>query len=172
MPNRIKRTIKDTISIICLGIFLYILYSIHIRIPWMFKTITHLDCPSCGVSRMCVSLSHGDIRSAFFYNQILVFLFPIIALYYAFYQIRYILTGQRKITAVENIIMIILIVILILYGIIRNMPFYPYKLPYKSRVSPTFLYFPVSEFLNKFMPHTYVERQNRYIFSFKPSCLR
>ncbi|WP_243111802.1 DUF2752 domain-containing protein [Lachnoanaerobaculum umeaense] len=24
----------------------------------MFKTITHLDCPSCGVSRMCVSLSH------------------------------------------------------------------------------------------------------------------
>lgn len=129
MPNRIKRTIKDTIAIICLGIFLYILYSIHIRIPCMFKTITHLDCSSCGVSRMCVSLSHGDIRSAFFYNQILVFLFPIIALYYAFYQIRYILTGQRKTTAVENIIMIILIVILILYGIIRNMPFYPYKLP-------------------------------------------
>ena len=78
---------------------------------------------------MCVSLSHGDIKSAFFYNQILVFLFPIMALYYAFYQIRYILTGQRKTTTVENIIMIILIFILILYGIVRNMPFYPYKLP-------------------------------------------
>ena len=86
MKNRLIRTIKNTIAILCLGIFLYILYNFHVRIPCAFKTLTHLDCPSCGVSRMCVALSHGDI-------------------------------------------MIVLIVILIIYGIIRNLPFYPYRLP-------------------------------------------
>nr|WP_314445682.1 DUF2752 domain-containing protein [uncultured Lachnoanaerobaculum sp.] len=129
MKDRLKRTIKNTIAILCLGIFLYILYNFHIRIPCAFKTLTHLDCPSCGVSRMCVALSHGDIKSAFYYNQILIFLTPVIVLYYIFYQIRYIKTGQRKISPIENNIMIVLIVILIIYGIIRNLPFYPYRLP-------------------------------------------
>lgn len=129
MQERIKRAIKNTIAIICLGIFLYVLYYINIRIPCACKTITHLDCPSCGVSRMCVSLSHGDIRSAFYYNQILVFLFPLIVIYYIFYQLRYIKTGQRKISKLENNIMIVIIVILLIYGVIRNLPFYPYRLP-------------------------------------------
>lgn len=129
MRGRIKRVIKNTIAISCLGIFLYVLYYINIRIPCAFKTITHLDCPSCGVSRMCVSLSHGDIRSAFYYNQILVFLCPLIVLYYIFFQLRYIKTGQRKISKLENNIMIVIIVILLIYGVIRNLPFYPYRLP-------------------------------------------
>ena len=102
MKDRLKRTIKNTIAILCLGIFLYILYDFHIRIPCAFKTLTHLNCPSCGVSRMCVSISHGDIKSAFYYNQVLIFLTPLIALYYIFYQIRYIRTGQRKISKLEN----------------------------------------------------------------------
>ena len=121
MKDRLKRTIKNTIAILCLGIFLYILYDFHIRIPCAFKTLTHLNCPSCGVSRMCVSISHGDIKSAFYYNQVLVFLTPLIALYYIFYQIRYIRTGQRKISKLENNTMILIIVILIIYGIVRNL---------------------------------------------------
>lgn len=129
MKDRLKRTIKNTIAILCLGIFLYILYDFHIRIPCVFKTLTHLNCPSCGVSRMCVSISHGDIKSAFYYNQVLVFLTPLIALYYIFYQIRYIRTGQRKISKLENNTMILIIVILVIYGIVRNLPFYPYRLP-------------------------------------------
>ena len=129
MKDRLKRTIKNTIAILCLGIFLYILYDFHIRIPCAFKTLTHLNCPSCGVSRMCVSISHGDIKSAFYYTQVLVFLTPLIALYYIFYQIRYIRTGQRKISKLENNTMILIIVILIIYGIVRNLPFYPYRLP-------------------------------------------
>ena len=129
MKDRLKRTIKNTIAILCLGIFLYILYNFHIRIPCAFKTLTHLNCPSCGVSRMCVSISHGDIKSAFYYNQVLIFLTPLIALYYIFYQIRYIRTGQRKISKLENNTMILIIVILIIDGIVRNLPFYPYRLP-------------------------------------------
>lgn len=129
MKDRLKRTIKNTIAILCLGIFLYILYDFHIRIPCAFKTLTHLNCPSCGVSRMCVSISHGDIKSAFYYNQVLVFLTPLIALYYIFYQIRYIRTGQRKTSKLESNTMILIIVILIIYGIVRNLPFYPYRLP-------------------------------------------
>ena len=129
MKDRLKRTIKNTIAILCLGIFLYILYDFHIRIPCAFKTLTHLNCPSCGVSRMCVSISHGDIKSAFYYNQVLIFLTPLIALYYIFYQIRYILTGQRKISKLENNTMILIIVVLVIYGIVRNLPFYPYRLP-------------------------------------------
>lgn len=129
MKDRLKRTIKNTIAILCLGIFLYILYDFHIRIPCAFKTLTHLNCPSCGVSRMCVSISHGDIKSAFYYNQVLIFLTPLIALYYIFYQIRYIGTGQRKISKLENNTMILIIVILVIYGIVRNLPFYPYRLP-------------------------------------------
>ena len=141
MQDRIKRVIKNIpLQFLALVFFLYILYFIHIRIPCAFKTITHLDCPSCGVSRMCVSLSHGDIRSAFYYNQILVFLFPLIVIYYIFYQLRYIKTGQRKISKLENNIMIVIIVILLIYGVIRNCLFIRIA-TIKSRENPDFFIF-------------------------------
>ena len=119
MKTRLKQTVKNTIAILCLGIFLYILYLHKISIPCPFKLTTHLNCPSCGVSRMCVSMLHRDMRQAFYYNQVLFFIFPALVLYYIFFQIRFI----------EHRILIGIIVLLILYGIIRNMPFWPYPLP-------------------------------------------
>lgn len=128
MKNRIKKTIKNTIAIFCLGIFLYILYLFHISVPCFFKLATHLNCPGCGVSRMCISLTHGHVRSAFYYNQLLIFLFPVAVPYYIFFQIRYIRTGQTQPAAIETKIITFIVILLIVYGIIRNMPFWPYPL--------------------------------------------
>ena len=129
MKIRLIQTIKNTIAILCLGIFLYILYLHKISLPCPFKLATHLNCPSCGVSRMCVSMLHKDMRRAFYYNQVLFLIFPALVLYYIFFQIRFIKTGQNRPGIIEHRILIGIIVLLILYGIIRNMPFWPYPLP-------------------------------------------
>ena len=125
---RIKKVLRTAglAFLFALTCFLSIRY--HIPIPCVFKRFTGLNCPSCGVTRMGIAMMHGDLPLAFRYNQLLFVLTPFFALYILFFIIRYIKTGNSKLSKAENIIFIIIIIMLIVYGIIRNLPFYPYSL--------------------------------------------
>ena len=46
-------------------------------IPCIFHTITGLDCPSCGVTRMCMALLRLDFAAAFRYNAAILVLSPL-----------------------------------------------------------------------------------------------
>jgi Protein of unknown function (DUF2752) len=35
------------------------------QLPCMFKSITHFDCPGCGMQRSCIALLKGDIAQSF-----------------------------------------------------------------------------------------------------------
>ena len=63
---------------VCLGAGVLLLcglaYALWLRvggfgIPCMFHTLTGLDCPSCGVTRMCMALLRLDFEAAFFINE-------------------------------------------------------------------------------------------------------
>jgi hypothetical protein len=53
----------------------------NITLPWicLFKTITGIDCPVCGLTRSMISVGHLDFDKAWRYNRagILVYLFVI-----------------------------------------------------------------------------------------------
>ena len=113
------------------GLFLlacYFIFSLNIGTLCIFKRITGLNCPSCGITRMGISLMRGDIKSAFRYNQLITVLLPLFAIYILFYLYRYLKLGTTKLSRWENVMMIIVSVVLILYAIVRNLPFYPYPL--------------------------------------------
>jgi hypothetical protein len=56
-----------------IGIFTGSLYLLN-RVPFipcLFKRITGIPCPSCGATRMCFSLLHREIVSAFLFNPLM-----------------------------------------------------------------------------------------------------
>lgn len=62
-----KRWWKVLIFIPQILIFILYLY-FDIKIPCLFKSIFSIACPTCGMTRAMLSLLHGDIMSAIYYN--------------------------------------------------------------------------------------------------------
>ena len=49
----------------------------------LFKKITHIPCPTCGITRSCMSIFKGNFLTAFLYNPLIFlagFIFFIIAI--------------------------------------------------------------------------------------------
>lgn len=125
--NRIVRVLLFSISTISLGLF----YSVWCRfsslhIPCLFHRITGWYCPGCGVTRMCLALLALDFSTAFYYNKAIFILLPFYILLGVHYTLIYVKTGEIKLSKLANIGMIISIIILIGYGLIRNILPYDY----------------------------------------------
>lgn len=91
-------------------------------IPCPVHNFTGFKCPGCGVSRMFISLMKLDFKSAFEANRLLLVTLPVIASLLFVYFFRYIKTGSRKISKAENIIYIVLIILFLIFGVVRNFP--------------------------------------------------
>jgi hypothetical protein len=87
------------------------------------KALTGLNCPGCGITRMFVALFHGNIYQAFRYNPLVFIELPIIAILILLYRFN------KKSRKVVNILFIILLVITVVYGVLRNIPFFYFLAP-------------------------------------------
>ena len=87
------------------------------------KALTGLNCPGCGITRMFVALFHGNIYQAFRYNPLVFIELPIIAILILLYRFN------KKSRKVVNILFIILLVITVVYGMLRNIPFFYFLAP-------------------------------------------
>lgn len=94
-----------------------------IGIPCPFRLITGWKCPGCGVTHMCVALLRLDFKAAFAANPIILMLSPVLALIFLPYFVRYVKTGTQELGYLQNIAIWVCIVILILFGILRNLIF-------------------------------------------------
>lgn len=91
-------------------------------IPCLFHEVTGLYCPGCGVSRMCLALFRLDFQAAFLANPVILMLLPaglIIALQM---MVRYVKTGTHLPTRTQTVIIYFMISILLLFGLLRNLP--------------------------------------------------
>ncbi|MBO4426368.1 MAG: DUF2752 domain-containing protein [Clostridiales bacterium] len=116
-----KKVLKHLAVLFAIGLAYFIFYSLTgFGIPCAFRTITTLKCPSCGVTHMFSDMLHGDFAAAFKDNVFLFCTWPVIAglLIYADYRTA----AHKKLPKWCNIIMIAFIVLLIIWGIIRNLP--------------------------------------------------
>jgi len=116
--------LKDLISFFILGILIIILFiTYNFRIPCIFHEITGLHCPGCGGSRAIVSLLKLDIYQAFRYNMLIVISIPFLIVHFV---CKYIFKLKYKI---PNVVIYILIVIVMIFGVLRNIPYFSFLAP-------------------------------------------
>lgn len=121
MKKRILKVVTVSASLFIAGcVYAFLNTRFGISIPCLFYKITGFQCPGCGVTRMCISLLKLDFKAAFGHNPAVLCMLPM-GLYLIFNGTkRYILSGINKVPYSENIIMIIMIAVLLIFGIVRN----------------------------------------------------
>lgn len=123
MNPRRKKVILFILILLLLG-FLYYLWGniTGLYLPCIIFKTTGLYCPGCGVTRMILALLQGNIKEAFQYNTALFIIFPILAPILIYQSVQYIRSGQIKFSNKLNVFLVIIVIILILFGILRNIP--------------------------------------------------
>lgn len=115
-----KKLILIISALLLVFIFFLVLAFFEIRIPCIFKVLTGLNCPGCGNTRATVALFKLDFKEMLHYNL----LYPIEILYILqvgiVTLINYIKKGKFEYKSISLILDISLLVILIAWGIIRN----------------------------------------------------
>jgi hypothetical protein len=94
-----------------------------------FHAITGLLCPGCGATRATHELLHGRLLSALQYNAFLVTVLPLVAYGTVADGLRLARGRGLKHAPFENPrLLIALAVAALLFGILRNIPAYPWTL--------------------------------------------
>lgn len=93
-------------------------------------SITGFACPSCGLTRGFHALFHGDLATALDYNALI----PVFVLVFGFVVatlVSIVLRGRglMKLSSSPNFLVGIL-VLLLTFGVLRNLPFYPFTFLY------------------------------------------
>ena len=109
-------------------LYLYSPYDSGLYATCPFKALTDLNCPGCGTLRGLHELTHGHLGTAFGLNPLMVLSLPFIA----FSIMKYIVAGilgrpERKIF-IPSVFIWLLLGIIILFWILRNLPYYPFTL--------------------------------------------
>ncbi len=92
-------------------------------------TFTGFYCPGCGAGRACYSILHGRFHQAFRYNPMLILMLPWLGLYYLIIGIQWLKYGRERISIkIPEWIPLTLLILFFIYGIVRNIPTFPFKL--------------------------------------------
>lgn len=121
MRERLKKVGIDCTVLITVGLAYFLICNkIGFGIPCFFHQITGLKCPGCGISRMCISLLKGDVYSAFLYNRGVMLMSPFIIYFVIKEFYLYVRYNDFTLKNWERVLAIVLIVILIVFGLLRN----------------------------------------------------
>ena len=118
---------KKIITIIILIILSVLVLEDIISIPCPVHFLTNLHCPGCGVTRMIKSILKLDFYQAFRYNQLVFVLLPFFIFLLIDYLIKKILNKESIYKKIPEKVWIVLIIIFLIFGIIRNI--FPYFAP-------------------------------------------
>ena len=123
MKKRKKRIIiRDIVIIVLLvGYYFFNKYT-GIYIPCIFYEITGYKCPGCGITHLVFALLKLNFKEAFTSNPLVSIYMPFIISYFVYYDYLYVYQKKDKIICkIPNWVWIILIIITLGYGVIRNM---------------------------------------------------
>ena len=91
--------------------------------------LTGYYCPGCGAGRACYALLHGQLYRAFRLNPLLVIVLPWLVLYYLICGIQWVVKGRESLSKhIPEWIPLAVLVILLIYGVVRNIEVYPFTL--------------------------------------------
>ncbi|MCI8441364.1 MAG: DUF2752 domain-containing protein [Provencibacterium sp.] len=123
MRHRIQKSVYTGALFLLAGLFYAFLYqAAGVRIPCLVHLLTGLYCPSCGLSRMCIHLLHGEWSAAMRSNPCLFFLLPVFAVLAGWIELSYWRTGSRRLTRAQSAAVWGIVAVLLLFGVLRNLP--------------------------------------------------
>lgn len=92
-----------------------------LAIPCLFRKVTGLLCPGCGVTGMCVALLHLNWKGAFFCHPVLfVLLLPLTAVFICG-AAGYVQNGRFRFARWQNLILYVSVAALVIFGVVRNL---------------------------------------------------
>lgn len=114
------------ICLIILVLYLELGKYFNIYIPCPIKKITGYYCPGCGITRMMKALLCFDFYQAFRFNPLVFISLPFIIFFY----MESIFTKKEPLyNRIPNKIWSVIIIIFIVYGVLRNIPYFDYLIP-------------------------------------------
>lgn len=139
-PFRTRRLVRGALFVGALGLVVFGLFVVSIYPPTddsyypkcTLHQYTGLHCPGCGLTRSVFSLLHGDFSQALAYNVLWPIIFPLMLwgigtaiwnTYSPNHSIR--ITLPRVVVAIWPWA---LVIALLAFGILRNIPAYPFDL--------------------------------------------
>lgn len=125
------RKIKILVIIILLfALGLLAMQYLGIGIPCMYYELTGLYCPGCGMTRATMSLLKLDFYQAVRYNAFSIVAIPLIALYAIGGTYAWLFNKPNFIdNKIPSKVWIIFIIVLLLYGVLRNISQFSYLAP-------------------------------------------
>ncbi len=110
----------------CIALFCFNPSEVGFFPPCVFHQWTGLHCPGCGITRGLHQLLHGNVLGALRYNPFMVILIPLLAYAVLADPVRRLTGRQAPTTALRPIWIWIFMVSIVLFGILRNIPTYPF----------------------------------------------
>lgn len=117
--NRDK--LKKVGALLLIGAAYYIfvmLTGVGISCPVYTLSRHRIKCPGCGMSRACISLAHLDIKAAFCYHPAFIVLSPLMAASL----FAWLIDKAERFRLIADII---ILVVLLVYCVLRNIPSFP-----------------------------------------------
>ncbi|MBR1623276.1 MAG: DUF2752 domain-containing protein [Pseudobutyrivibrio sp.] len=89
-------------------------------IPCIFRTITGLKCPGCGMTHALSAMAGGHFKEAASYNILSVSLLPILAIYLVYRSYKYTKGGEDDFSKPELVLLVLTFIAVVFYFIYRN----------------------------------------------------
>lgn len=119
--SRRNAIIKRDAVLLGIGILYYIFIRITgLAIPCIFRKITGLLCPGCGITRAILAAVRLDFARAWSYNQFMFIAFPALAYIIIKNDYVYIKYGNRELSRFDNILIFICIAGAVIFAVLRN----------------------------------------------------
>lgn len=134
MTAKANRSLKQQLLALGLAVAFCVIYLIFgdmlgVYVPCIFRKITHLYCPGCGITRMLAAILTGDFYQALRYNPLICILLPLVIVYLVDYLINQARGRKSLLVRTPNWVWILMIVALVIYGIMRNLSWFKYLAP-------------------------------------------
>ena len=121
--ERLRKTLLKYAVLLGIGVLYWIvILLVGAGLPCLFYELTGFRCPGCGVSRMLIAIGHLEFAEAFAHNRFLFVTGPLILLYLACVEGKYVLYGSRSMGKWE-IFLWIEIGLALAFGVLRNTVF-------------------------------------------------
>lgn len=128
--KRLMQVLKPVIEVVIIGgAYLIFMKLTDLAIPCMFYKITGKYCPGCGITRMILAMLRLDFATALRQNCLLFFLLPCFLFYSIWKGIHYIKTGKQRSGLTERVVVMVVLVLVMAFWIMRNMPQFAFLAP-------------------------------------------
>lgn len=119
--QRLKKSVLTAGGIaLCFVIYIAVYLITGQGIPCVFRVLTGLQCPGCGMTHAIGALLHLDFSGAFHYNPLCLSIVPLLLLYLLFRCIRYVKNGDSGFKIPEIVFLAACAVVCVFYFLYRN----------------------------------------------------